>query len=168
MSQILGDELSCPRPDTGTVRVVVGPHKRVQAILGEQLATHRITNERAVDLPVDVLAGPPRDVPLPTHTGTRWRKAHLVVVELLGEERYPTHAGLREYQAQAGVALQDPGGNDVAHGVHTLPLMAYRTIGHESTALRRRELPTAWTRIDVHVDRHRQILAGGPERLVVL
>src|SRR5262249_13416719 len=168
VSQILRDELGCSRPDTGTVGVVVRPHKRVQAVIGEQLTADLITNERAVDLPVDVIAGPPGDVPLPAHTGTRWRKAHLVVVELLGEERYPTHAGLREYQAQAGVALQDPGGNDVAHGVHTLPLMAYRTIGHESTALRRRELPTAWARIDVHVDRHRQVLAGGPEALVVL
>ena len=32
--------LGCPRPDARTVRVVVGPHKRVQAILGEQLAAY--------------------------------------------------------------------------------------------------------------------------------
>src|SRR5262245_18827100 len=46
--------------------------------------------------------------------------------------------------------------------------MTRRAIGHESTALLWREFQTAWPRIDVQVDRHRLILAGGPEAFVMV
>src|SRR5262249_51998763 len=142
--------------------------ERVGAILGKQLAADGVLNERPVDVPIDVFAGRPRNIALPPEPDRRRTEAHLVVVELLGEEWDPPDAGLCEYQIQARVPLEHPGGDHVAHRLHAIPLVPGRSIRHEPAALLGGELHAPRPRMDVEVARHPQILAGGPEALVVL
>jgi hypothetical protein len=83
----------------------------------------------------DARTGRLGEVALPSQTRTRRTKAHLVIVELLGEERKPANAGLCDHEVQAGVSLKDTGGHHIAHGLHAIPFMAGRAVGHEPTPL---------------------------------